>query len=312
MHHRHRGAILTNMPSIRGRLLIGWFRLRRSKKIWLDTTEFDKSIVASQRKDTSKLPASLYRRHHIEWSEIRGFPCATFSPRGEPNGQHVLYLHGGAYVHSIEQAHWRFVSRLVSRLGCTVTVPVYPLAPDDHYDVTQAVIAETYDRFLADTDPAKQVIMGDSAGGALTLVLARLLRDQGRPQPAHLVLLSPWLDATMQDPAVPVVDRRDPYLSIPGLLEAARMYSGDLDLADPRISPINGTFDGLGHITVFTGTRDCLLLDSRRLHRIAARDGLDIDYFEYQGMVHGWILLRRLPEARKATDDLIRILQRTG
>lgn len=298
------------MPSMRSWLLIGWFRVTRRKKTWLDTCEFDRSIVDSQRKDTSKLPASLYRRHHIEWSEVRGFPCATFSPRGDSNGQRVLYLHGGAYVHSIEQAHWRFISRLVSHLGCTVTVPIYPLAPDYHYDETHAVIAETYDRFLAETDPAQQVVMGDSAGGALTLVLARKLKEQGRPQPAHLVLISPWLDATMRDPAVPVIDHRDPYLSTPGLLDAARMYSGDLDTADPLISPINGSFDGLGHISVFVGTRDTLLLDSRKLHRIAAREGIDIDYFEYQGMVHGWLLLKHIPESRDATAKLIDVLQR--
>lgn len=190
-----------------------------------------------------------------------------------------------------------------------MTVPVYPLAPDYHYDETQAVVAEAYDQFVADTDPAQQVIMGDSAGSALTLVLARALREQGRPQPAHLVLISPWLDATMKDPAVPVVDRRDPYLSTPGLLEAARMYSGELDTAHPRISPINGAFDGLGHISVFVGTRDTLLLDSRSLQRIAARQGVDIDYFEYQGMVHGWMLLKHIPEARKATDELVGVLQ---
>lgn len=300
------------MPSVRSWLLLGWFRLTRRKKVWVDTSEFDKSIVNSQRKDTSKLPASLYRRNHIEWGEVDGFPCATFSPRGRSNGQHVLYLHGGAYVHSIEQAHWRFVSRLVSQVGCTVTVPIYPLAPDYQYDKTQAVIAATYDRFLADTDPARQVVMGDSAGGALTLVLARMLKEQRRPQPAHLVLISPWLDATMRDPAVPVVDRRDPYLSTPGLLEAARMYSGELDTADPLISPINGSIDGLGHISVFIGTRDTLLLDSRKLQRIAAREGVDIDYFEYQGMVHGWLLLNHIPEARKATDELIDVLRKSG
>lgn len=297
------------MPSIRGWLLIAWFRLSRRKTVWADTSEFDQSIEDSQRKDTSKLPARLYRRNHIEWHDVRGFPCATFSPRGHSNGQHVLYLHGGAYVHSIEQAHWRFISRLVDNLACTVTVPIYPLAPDYHYDETQAVVAETYDRFLADTDPAQQVIMGDSAGGGLALVLARMLREQGRPQPAHLVLISPWLDATMRDPAIPVVDRRDPYLSTPGLLEAARMYSGGLDTADPLISPINGSLEGLGHISVFIGTRDTLLLDSRRLRRIASRQGVDIDYFEYQGMVHGWLLLKHIPEARQATDELLDVLR---
>ncbi|MBA8826421.1 acetyl esterase/lipase [Saccharopolyspora lacisalsi] len=297
------------MTSVRSRLLIGWFRATGRKQVFLDTSRFDRSIVDSQRKRTSKPPAKLYRRHHVRRTDVRGFPCVTLAPRERASGQHVLYLHGGAYVHSIERSHWRFVSRLVDLLACTVTVPVYPLAPDYHYDEAQAVIAEAYERHLADVDPAQQVVMGDSAGGGLTLVLARMLREQGRPQPAHLVLLSPWLDATMRDPAVPTLDRRDPYLSTPGLLEAARMYSGDLDPADPLISPLNGTFDGLGRISVFIGTRDVLLLDSRRLRSAAAREGVDIDYVEYRDMVHGWPLLQYIPEARRATAELVDLLR---
>lgn len=297
------------MTSIRSRLLIGWFRLSRRKRVFLDTTRFDKSIVDSQRRRTSKPPAKLYRRNRIRRTDVRGFPCATLSPRGRASGQRVLYLHGGAYVHSIEREHWQFVSRLVDLLGCTVTVPVYPLAPDYHYDETQAVVAEAYERHVAGTDPAQQVIMGDSAGGALALVLARQLQEQGRPQPARLVLISPWLDVTMQDPAVPTLDRRDPYLSTPGLLEAGRMYAGDRDTADPLISPINGTFAGLGRISVFVGTRDVLLLDSRHLHRLTSREGVPIDYFEYQDMFHGWLLLKHLPEARRATAEIVDLLR---
>lgn len=296
------------MTSVRSRLLIGWFRLSGRKQVFLDTSQFDESIVDSQRSRTSKPPAALYRRHRVQRSDVRGFPCVTVAPRTETPDRHVLYLHGSAYVHSIERAHWQFVSKLVDMLAATVTVPVYPLAPDYHYDETQAMIVEAYERHMAGTDPARQIIMGDSAGGALALVLARKLREQNRPQPARLVLISPWLDATMQDPAVPALDRRDPYLSTPGSLEAGRMYAGDLDVADPLTSPLNGTFGGLDRISVFTGTRDVLLSDSRRLRQVASREGIDIDYVEYEDMFHGWMLMQRLPEARRATATLFDLL----
>lgn len=296
------------MASLRSKLLIAYFRLTRSKQVFLDTSRFDRSIVDSQRARTAQPPRSLYRRLRIESTEVRGYACVTLSPVHEPSGQHVLYLHGGAYVHSVERAHWHFVGQLVEKLNCTVTVPVYPLAPDNQYDQTQAMIEEAYDRYLASVDAKQQVIMGDSAGGALTLVQAMRLREQGRAQPAHLVLLSPWLDITMRDPAVPVLDRRDPYLSTPGLLEAARMYAGGLAHSDSRLSPIYGTFTGLGRISVFIGTRDVLLADSRRLRGLLADQGISFDYIEYQDMFHGW-LLQRIPEARQATAQLAGILK---
>ena len=46
----------------------------------------------------------------------------------------------------------------------------------------------------------------------------------------------------------------------------------------------------------------------RRLRQIASREDIDIDYVEYQGMFHGWILMQRLPEARQATATLLALL----
>jgi epsilon-lactone hydrolase len=171
-----------------------------------------------------------------------------------------------------------------------------------------ATIAAAYDEHIAQAAPEDQVIMGDSAGGALSLVLARQRRDEGKTQPANIILISPWLDITMTDPAVPILDRRDPYLSTPGLLEAGRMYAGDLDPRDPRVSPLNGELKGLGRLSVFVGTRDVLLIDSRHLRRQAAQQGIRIDYFEYRDMFHAWVL-QRIPEGRKATGQIVDIVR---
>jgi acetyl esterase/lipase len=42
-----------------------------------------------------------------------------------------VYLHGGAYVlEFIPRLHWPAIARLANLLGRTVTVPIYPLAPE--------------------------------------------------------------------------------------------------------------------------------------------------------------------------------------
>lgn len=295
------------MPSVRSRLLIGYLRLARRKRTFVDTVKFDQSIRRSQRAKTAPPPRKVRRRHRVERVDVHGFPCYSIEPRDGAGSKRVLYLHGGAYVHSVENEHWTFAGVLAEALGCRVVLPMYPLAPDHQYDETQAMVNAVYDRFLAGTDPADQVVMGDSAGGALAIVLARKLRDDGRPVPANLVLISPWLDITMTDPAVPILDQRDPYLSTPGLLEAGRLYAGDLDPRDERVSPLNGSFEGLGHITLYAGTRDVLLRDSRRLHDIAEQHNLPVDYSEYQGMIHGWVLMP-IPEGKQARIQIIKRL----
>ena len=61
-------------------------------------------------------------------------------------------------------------------------------------------------------------VAGDSAGAAIALAVAQLLRDQQDEALIDgLVLISPWLDATMSNPEHPKLQRRDRIQSIPGL-----------------------------------------------------------------------------------------------
>lgn len=294
--------------SVRAALLVAYFRLIREKRTWSGPRELEREIRRSRRPSHARLPRRLRRRYDVEQRDVDGFPCYTIRRRGGGTGPHVLHLHGGAYVQQIEAHHWRFAERLIGLLDAVVTVPLYPLAPA--HDVTETLpwVRSVYDRTLADEEPARRILMGDSAGGGLCLALAQWLRDEGHPQPGRIVLLSPWLDVTMNGPQVAEQDARDPYLAAPGLAEAGRRYAGPLEVEDPRVSPLFGSLDGLAPMAVFIGTRDVLLPDARRLRKDAAKAGVPLDYWEYTGMVHNWPM-RRLPEARRALDQLTELLR---
>jgi epsilon-lactone hydrolase len=284
-------------------------RLTRRKQTFADVATLHRSIESRQRPAEAEPPASVRRRHVVECEEIQERPVYTLRPRSGSSSRHVLYFHGGAYVHQIQRDHWSFLSRLVARTGCTVTAPLYPLAPTHRCDRTIAAIQAVYKEKFGDVPAGDQILMGDSAGGALALTLARSLRDEGRPQPKEIVLLSPWLDITMNDPAQRVYDRHDPYLGIPGLLEAGRLYAGGLDPHDPLVSPLNGNLHGLGSLSVFVGTRDVLLSDSRRLRLKADGEGIPLEYREYPGMFHAW-MIANIPEARKAGARIAELVTR--
>lgn len=67
---------------------------------------------------------------------------------------------------------------------------------------------------------------------------------------------------------------RDPMLTRTGLAESGRLYAGNLDTTDPLVSPLYGRLDGLAPLTVFCGTHDLLLTDSRTLAHKAAAVGV--------------------------------------
>ncbi|TDD08342.1 alpha/beta hydrolase [Saccharopolyspora terrae] len=290
------------MVSWQARAVIAKYWVTRRKQVFADPGKLRDSAESHQA-ESVQVPSWVHRRFDVVESDVLGHRCYTLHPHEPENSQHILYLHGGAYVHQVELAHWRFLARLIDSTGSVVTVPIYPLAPAHAYDETLAMIWETYQRFLGDLPAEDQIIMGDSAGGGLSLFVAQRIRHHGRTQPRRLVLFAPWLDLTTTDPGITEREPHDPFLSGPGLREAARLYADGLDLRDPRVSPLFGDLSGLAPISVFTGTRDVLLTDSRRLRDRVRATGADLDYEEYLGMFHGW-MLQSLPEARHATDRI--------
>jgi acetyl esterase/lipase len=256
-------------------------------------------------------PARLGLGCAITRRDVGGWPVFEVRPKGRAVGpRHVLYLHGGAYVSEIVSQHWDFVGRLARRLGATVVVPIYPLAPRSTHRAVLPALLELY-RELAQRVPASELtVMGDSAGAGLTLALAQLARDAGLPQPKELVLLSPWVDLATDHPDVLALEPFDPMLGVPGLQEAGRLWADGEDLRHPLLSPLYADLRRLGRLSVFTGTRDLLNPDARRLRERAAEQGVGLEFFEFPEMVHDWMVILWLPEARQALDHIVRLVER--
>jgi epsilon-lactone hydrolase len=258
-------------------------------------------------------PAWMRRRFDISAKVHDGHEVFTVAPRaGRGDGDHaagdVMYIHGGAYVQGIFRWHWYFIAAMAERLGMTFTVPLYPLAPEHDCAATSAAVLGVYREFLAHHDPSRLVIMGDSAGGGLAMSLAMQAISAGLAKPAALVLLSPWLDVTMTDPAQIELENVDPLLVRAGPKAAGRWYAGAMSTTDPRVSPLYGEIAGLPPILMFCGTHDILLTDAKRLAARAAAEGGDVEYHEEPGLMHVYPLLF-FPESRKAQDRIVRFVR---
>src|SRR4051794_956412 len=84
---------------------------------------------------------------------------------------HVVYVHGGGYVHPLTADYWRLIRQFVRTLG-EVVVPFYPLAPDQTADeVVPWLLQVEIEAAAATGPPLPTVLIGDSAGGALVLVM---------------------------------------------------------------------------------------------------------------------------------------------
>lgn len=217
-------------------------------------------------------------------------------------------MHGGAYVQGFVIWHWKFINQLMRALHCTITVPDYPLAPDHTYEASFEMVQSLYQHLLLTAPAANFVFMGDSSGGGFVLALAQSLERAKIPQPGLLILLSPWLDLTLTNPAIKHIEAEDPFLDRESLQTAGRLYAGYTPAEHHLLSPINGSLQGLGKIAVFTGSKDLLVADARKLYAMANEQGVDLLYYEYPDMVHAWMFLP-LPESKQAFQQITGLIR---
>jgi acetyl esterase/lipase len=295
-------------PSLRSRLLELWLRATGRKA---RDHELRRRIARGWQPSHAPPPLHLRLRHRITRREVLGSTVWTIAPAGTPGPLHILFLHGGAYVNGLIRPYWRFLAGLVDATGAQMVVPEYPLAPAHHANDVHHLVLTLYRELGAATGGRALVVMGASSGGGIAVALAQRLRDLGIPEPARLVLVSPWLDVTMRNPALVDADARDPMLDLKGLRDAGRLYAGSQPPEDPLVSPLYGPLERLPPVTVLVGTHDVLLPDVRRFRDLARAAGVRVDYHEFREMVHEWTL-RRLPEARAARQLLVQVLRRVA
>jgi monoterpene epsilon-lactone hydrolase len=291
------------MPSLLSRLVEQLVFFAGPKREFASEEALRRSVTR-RRKSGPALPSrGMRRRVAVEEGKFNGSRVFTVAPLGAQPGKHVLYLHGGAHVFEIMRFHWILVRRLVRHSGCSVVVPLYPLAPEHCRQDAFDVVMPLYDQMVARVGRENLIVMGDSAGGNMALSLAQELRDCGRPLPARLILISPGLDMTFSDPRHPEFAMRDCMLDIPGLRAAGRWYGGAVSPADPKVSPLFGSLVGLPPIALFTGTHDLLNPDAHRLKEKSVQEGASLTLYEYEGMFHVWPAAP-IREARQAIGEI--------
>ena len=299
------------MTSLSARLVNFALPLLGIKRFFGQPERLEGRIAKLRQANPLRPTAKWHRDFEIVEDSACGYAVVTITPKGgvSEGAPHLLYLHGGGYVMDIAAVHWDTVLRLCTMLGASATVPVYPLAPENKAGDVLAAMDALY-RDLAQRHGAQRItVMGDSAGGGMSLALAQKLKAEGGPLPGKLVLWSPWVDATASDPAQRAVEPKDRMLAISGLDACGRMYAGDLPLDHPYLSPLFANLEGLPPMAIFSGTSDILIVDGRRLAEKLRAIGAAHEFHEYPDMFHVWMLLP-VPEGKQALAQTAAFIQR--
>jgi monoterpene epsilon-lactone hydrolase len=119
-----------------------------------------------------------------------------------------------------------------------------------------------------------------------------------------VILLSPWLDLTMSNPDAQQLEPRDVILRCAPLREFGRWWAGELDPADPRVSPLFAELSGLPPIDIYQGTDDIFLPDARQLHARLLNAKAQVELTETRGGFHVFMAATFTPEARNVYERI--------
>ena len=224
-------------------------------------------------------------------------PCRFYDSRESRDpGPAVLFLHGGGFVIGDLDVYHALCTEFAHRLDLPVLSVDYRLAPEHPFPAAPDD-CEAAARWLA-SSPAELgrevtglIITGDSAGGNLTIVTTNALRDK----PADVPVL-------VQAPIYPVADEA-------GLHDSYRLFkdgyflTGDTmawftqayaaDPQSPRNLPMLGDCSNAPATVLCTAGLDPLRDSGRSYAACMAKQGTEITYLEFPGIIHGFFTMRK-------------------
>jgi acetyl esterase/lipase len=282
----------------------------------------------------------MHRYYHIERHQIRGQDVYTMQAKNSAevfsHTVNIMYIHGGAYINELTQRQWEFLGTIIDAaahqgLHIIFTIPIYSIiSPHEehlhpghgHAHVLMGFLKAVY-RSLVDKAgrPGDIQIMGDEAGGGLAHSLAVALDTRsGLPAPRRVLLLSPWLDISLQNPGIKKLEYTDPTNRLDGLREAGRLFARGTDTEDPILSPLYCKVDKslFTRMYIWTSDADICQADCMTLVYLASKKGIDMTvptktksqrYYCMGGLYPSWMFSTWTPEARRTIAEMVTVIK---
>lgn len=226
------------------------------KKKFSDKRKFELMINSKRTEKIYKIP-NIGFKSNLNNEKINEHDVYHFYK--EESDTIIIYLHGGAYINDPLLFHLKFIDKIVNNTNIDVYLPIYPLAPNHTYKETYNLLLDLYRKMI--NKNKKIILIGDSAGGGLALGFTLYLKELKIKLPTKLILISPWIDITMSNNEIKKYEKIDPILSSYGLIEIGKIWAGDLDLKDYKLSPIYSDMKGLPNTMIIAGKREILYPD---------------------------------------------------
>jgi acetyl esterase/lipase len=232
---------------------------------------------------------------------LGGVPALRIATPASRPDRHILYLHGGGYVTGSPPLYRHITWRFADSCGARVNIIDYRLAPEHPFPAALDDAAAAWHALMAEgATPQRTVVIGDSAGGGLTLALALRLRDEGGPVPAGLVSICPWTDLALTGASMHACAAADA-MHFTDVAVLAESYLAGADPYTPYASPLYADPAGLPPTLIQVSDEEMLRDDAVRMAERMQAAGCAVEFEMWPRMPHVWHAFASvMPEARRA------------
>lgn len=221
------------------------------------------------------------------------FKASWFIPRDLDPTITLLYLHGGGYSFYPQSLYRNLAAMIALSSQSRVLMLDYRLAPEHKFpaqltDATNAyrwLLSQRLPNLTQGVSPQQLVVIGDSAGGNLTLALLLSLRDSELPLPALAVCLSPATDFEGRGAGAPASSPYD-WITQPMAVQWADWFCTQQQRSDPLVSPLNADLRGLPPVYIQAGGAEILLASIQLFAERAREQGVDVVLETWPSMNH--------------------------
>ena len=114
-------------------------------------------LLQSRTAEDGLLPKVIAQEFAIERGKVSGRPMYRLLPE-RPKGN-IFYLYSSDMTLPIKKGEWQFIQNLCRMTQMAVTVPMYPIAPEQDCDDTFDMILPAYQQFCRrrETGPLSSV-----------------------------------------------------------------------------------------------------------------------------------------------------------
>lgn len=213
----------------------------------------------------------------------------------------IFYIHGGGWVMGNAMIYDRVLRKIARATHAAVVFVEYAVAPDASYPTPLKQLWSALEHILNNKDiyridPARLIMMGDSAGGNMAAVLTQYAKQQGVAVDFQL-LLYPVTDARMETPSYQEFEN-GPWLTKAGMEWFWKAYAPEeQERTHPMISPLlfpPEELKGLPPTLVITAQNDVLRDEGEMYAAHLAEAGVPAASVRINGTIHDFVMLAPL------------------